>query len=46
MDGDEVGIYLNSLKQLVLADLPSIRRWQISIIKEISTGEYKNKLLK
>ena len=26
MDGDEVGIYLNSLKQLVLADLPSIRR--------------------
>jgi uncharacterized protein YqgV (UPF0045/DUF77 family) len=39
---EEVALYLNSLKQLVLANRPSIRRSHTSLIKRISMGHYTN----
>jgi uncharacterized protein YqgV (UPF0045/DUF77 family) len=44
-NGGETALYLTSLKQLVFANRPSIRKNQISLIKRISTGEYKRKAL-
>ena len=39
---EELALYLNSLKQLVLGNRPSIRKLQISLIKKISMGHYTN----